>query len=108
MPLDFLPVDIDVGQFPLSKRCMELLIALATGQELDHLRVEDRIVGDVVVEVEHGGLADNQGMGVGGSSVSSVASDRFQRRGTVAAQENQVAGPFVQAGQGRRDVGKVA
>ena len=44
---------------------MELLIAHTTSQEFDDLRVEHRIVGNAVIEVEHGGLAYNQWMGVG-------------------------------------------
>ena len=107
MTLDLFPVDVDVGQLPLVQRVQELLIALAAGQNLDDFRVEDRIEGHRVLEVEHRRLPDEQGMGVCWQFGVESRERSVPASGNVSSQEDEVARPFVEASQGGRDIGEI-
>src|SRR5271157_904749 len=66
MPVDLFPVDVNVRDAAILQGLMELLRTFARGQGLDGLGIEHGVVKDLMADVEHRGLADEQNSRVRG------------------------------------------
>ena len=78
---------------------MKLLWSLARGQEFDLLGIEDGVVEDLMADVEHRRLADEQNFRVRAKNPVDSGKGRIEPAGQVAAEKSQVPGPLIQSGQ---------
>src|SRR5271157_1913953 len=60
IPVDRVPVDVNVCDTPILESLKERLGTLARGQGLDGLGIEHGVVEDLMADVEHRRLADEQ------------------------------------------------
>ncbi len=107
MAPDLLPVDVDVGHATLPERLAKLLRRFSFRQGLDRLVVENGVEDDRVIDMEDRGLTYQEGSRARGKLGVQPCQRRVQASWNIAPQEDEVAGPFVEARQRGRDVGQV-
>src|SRR4051812_45090887 len=66
MAPDLLPVDVDVSDLPAPELAAELVGRSAFGEEFDRLGIEHGVIEDRVIDVEHGRLAHQEDLRLGG------------------------------------------
>src|SRR5271157_2493705 len=108
MPVDLFPVDVNVCDTPILESLMERLGTLARGQGLDGLGIEHGVVEDLMADVEHRRLADEQNSRVRGKNSVDGGQGGIEPAGYIPAEEGQVPRPLVETGQGGCAVDEVA
>src|SRR5208282_5821297 len=78
---------------------MERLGTLARGQGLDGLGIEHGVVEDLMADVEHRRLADEQNSRVRGKNSVDGGQGGIEPAGYIPAEEGQVPRPLVETGQ---------
>src|SRR5271165_192178 len=107
MAVDLFPVNVNVRDSPILQGLMELLRTLARGQELDGLGIEHGVVEDLMADVKHRCLADEQNPRVRGKNPVDGRQRRIEPTGYIPAQVSQVPRPLVETGQGGCAVSEV-